>query len=364
MAADETVTCTFTDALGPPPGLGLLVVHKEVPAAPAPGAEFGFTVTGPGQQGAGGAALPAGALLAGGQSAIFPVAPGTAAYSVAEAVPPGWRLTGARCDNGSGALGAPGTPAASTLTGITVAADAIVTCTFTDALVPTSTPTSTPTATRTPTVTVGPGTPSPPPGPTDTAVPTASPTRSPTATRTPSPAVPGGGGESGRVEPSPSPSPTPAPTETPTPTAPPSPTATATTPPAGVLPQPPVVAPPVPTVPLPTAVAIQTAVAQGTPIPPAVQTQVALTPVPGLPGLPGTGAAAPPPGGAGPAAAALAVVAGALVALRAAPVAERGVLPHSPGPRASARRKAGPPGGPRAVRSGGGSTLALPGRRR
>jgi hypothetical protein len=56
--------------------------------------------------------------------------------------------------------------------------------------------------------------------------------------------------------------------------------------------------PPVPTVPIQTAVVIQTQVAQGTPFPPAVQTQVAITPGPVQPGLPGTGSGAAAAAGA------------------------------------------------------------------
>jgi hypothetical protein len=186
-----------------------------------------------------------------------------------------------------------------------------------DATVTPPEPTATPTPARTPTVTVGPGTPSPTPGPTDTPAPSPTVTLVPSATATSSGGGNGGGGPAPTFTPtptataSPSPSVTPEPTPTQTPTQ--TPTPTPTSPPTGVLPGPPV-APPVPTVPIETAVAIQTAVAQGTPVPPAVQTQVAITPVPGRPGLPGTGGATPPSSGA--AAAALAAAAGALVALR------------------------------------------------
>jgi hypothetical protein len=295
--------CTITNTVVPPPPLGVLIVQKAVPAGPAPSAEFGFTVEGPTPQPEGATPLPAGALLAGGQAASFRVGPGTD-YRVGETgVPPGWQLTGATCSNGSG------TRSDNALTGIAVDAGETVTCTFTNALAPTSTPT----ATRTPTVTVGPGTPTLTPGPTDTPSPTVTPggpTLTPTATNTP-----GGDGGGGGV----SPTSTPTPTPTPSPTAsatPESPTATATPPAGAVLPGPSVVMPPVPTVPLPTAIAIQTAVAQGTPIPPAVQTQVAITPQPTRAGLPGTGAAPPAGGGGpGPAGAALVATAGALVAL-------------------------------------------------
>jgi hypothetical protein len=212
----------------------------------------------------------------------------------------------------------------------------------------TATPTSTETATPTATVTIGPGTPSPTPGPSSTPTPgpsntpgpdasatpagtptaTASgtPTGGPTATAsatagpgTPSPTAPatatatstGGGGDGGGgggATSTPTPTLTPVPTasatdtpvlpvpvppepsegpETPVPPGPPLVPGTPTPPPTGVLP-----GPPVPTVPIQTAVVIQTAVAQGTPFPPAVQTQVASTPGPVQPGLPGTGTGA------------------------------------------------------------------------
>jgi hypothetical protein len=79
--------------------------------------------------------------------------------------------------------------------------------------------------------------------------------------------------------------------------------------------------PPVPTVPIQTAVVIQTAVAQGTPFPPAVQTQVAVTPAPVQPGLPGTGAstAASPAARWAPLALFLLLAAGGLPALLVLP---------------------------------------------
>lgn len=99
LAANETVTCTFTSVRE----TRLIVDNSILPAGDPQ--QFTFTRT------------PGDAFQLGNASQTFVVDPGT--YSVAATVPEGWEQTGAICDNG-------GAPAA-----VALAAGDWVTCTFT-----------------------------------------------------------------------------------------------------------------------------------------------------------------------------------------------------------------------------------------
>src|SRR3989442_9640966 len=121
LAAGDTVTCTFTDTKR-----GQIVVDKVTSPSGDP-TSFSFSTTGTGYASFSltDAATPNGQTLS----------PG--AYSVSEAIPAGWDLTGLSCVSSLGtrtfttstpAPSAPGTATAS----ITLAANDTVTCTFTD----------------------------------------------------------------------------------------------------------------------------------------------------------------------------------------------------------------------------------------
>jgi uncharacterized protein YbdZ (MbtH family) len=116
VAADEAVTCTFTDTLLPPPaGQGSITIVKNTI-----GGNGTFNFTG---------AQSFLILTTGGTgsdtTAFASVDPGT--YDVTETVPAGWNLTGLTCSNGS--MVNVGTATAN----VAVAADEAVTCTFTNA---------------------------------------------------------------------------------------------------------------------------------------------------------------------------------------------------------------------------------------
>src|SRR5439155_1031564 len=121
LAANDTVTCTFTDTKQ----VGHIIIAKRTipPGATTP---FSFTTTGDRKSVVQGKAVtPSGQTLS----------PGT--YSVSEAIPAGWVLTGLSCASSLGTstftttaplVPGPGTATAS----ITLAANDTVTCTFTD----------------------------------------------------------------------------------------------------------------------------------------------------------------------------------------------------------------------------------------
>ncbi len=115
VAADEAVTCTFTNTLLPPiQGQGSITIVKNTIGG---NGTFNFT---------GAQSFPI--LTSGGTgsntTAFASVAPGT--YNVTETVPAGWNLTGLECSNGSTVT--LGTATAN----VAVAADEAVTCTFTN----------------------------------------------------------------------------------------------------------------------------------------------------------------------------------------------------------------------------------------
>src|SRR5207249_1027761 len=121
LAAGDTVTCTFTDTKR-----GQIVVDKETSPSEYP-TSFSFSTTGTGYAGFSltDAAAPNGQTLS----------PG--AYSVSEAIPAGWDLTGLSCVSSLGTstftTTAPPFPTRrSSDLSITLAADDTVTCTFTD----------------------------------------------------------------------------------------------------------------------------------------------------------------------------------------------------------------------------------------
>ncbi|MBK9605030.1 MAG: DUF3494 domain-containing protein [Betaproteobacteria bacterium] len=115
VAADEAVTCTFTNTLLPPiQGQGSITIIKNTIGGDG---TFNFS---------GAQSFPI--LTSGGTgsnaTAFASVAPGT--YNVTETVPAGWSLTGLTCSNGSTVTLATATA------NIAVAADEAVTCTFTN----------------------------------------------------------------------------------------------------------------------------------------------------------------------------------------------------------------------------------------
>ena len=115
VAADEAVTCTFTNTLLPPnQGQGRIIIVKNTI-----GGNGTFNFTG---------AQSFSILTSGGTgsntTAYASVAPGT--YAVTETVPAGWNLTGLTCSNGSTVT--LGTATAN----VAVAAAETVTCTFTN----------------------------------------------------------------------------------------------------------------------------------------------------------------------------------------------------------------------------------------
>jgi hypothetical protein len=106
---------------------GTLVIKKVTDPSPDPtNTSFSFTVNGPSSQPSG-TTLPKTFTLTNGQTNSTTVFAGTT-YSAAETVPANWQLTSVSCDNGSGTL------SGSTISNITVPADATVTCTFNDKL--------------------------------------------------------------------------------------------------------------------------------------------------------------------------------------------------------------------------------------
>jgi hypothetical protein len=116
VAANEAVTCTFTDTLLPlPPGQASITIVKNTVGG---NGNFGFT-----------GARSFSILTTGGTgsnaTAFASVAPGT--YNVTETVPAGWNLTGLTCSNGSTVN------VGSATANVTVAANEAVTCTFTNA---------------------------------------------------------------------------------------------------------------------------------------------------------------------------------------------------------------------------------------
>jgi hypothetical protein len=180
VVAGQPMRCDFVDMLTQ---FGTLAINKVTSPSPdLTNSTFPFTVDGgPSAPPSGAATLPQNVTLSDGQTTTFKLGPAST-YSVTEAVPAGWSLSNAVCDNGSG------TPGGTGLTNITVSLGATVTCTFTDqALSPTATPTNTatasPTATTTPTACV-PTTPTT--TPTSTTTPSVTPTWTMTATTTPS----------------------------------------------------------------------------------------------------------------------------------------------------------------------------------
>jgi hypothetical protein len=115
VAANEAVTCTFTDTLPPiPPGQARITIIKNTVGG---NGTFGFT-----------GAQSFSILTTGGTgsnaTAFASVTPGT--YNVTETVPAGWNLTGLTCSNGSTVN--LGTATAN----VVVAANEAVTCTFTN----------------------------------------------------------------------------------------------------------------------------------------------------------------------------------------------------------------------------------------
>ncbi|MBP8295904.1 MAG: IPTL-CTERM sorting domain-containing protein [Burkholderiales bacterium] len=115
VAADEAVTCTFTNTLLPPiQGQGSITIVKNTIGGNGTfnfsGAQS-FTILTIGDTGSN-------------TTAFASVAPGT--YNVTETVPAGWNLTGLTCSNGSTVT--LGTATAN----VAVAADEAVTCTFTN----------------------------------------------------------------------------------------------------------------------------------------------------------------------------------------------------------------------------------------
>jgi hypothetical protein len=115
VAANEPVTCTFTDTLQPiPPGQGSITIVKNTV-----GGDGTFSFTG---------AQSFSILTTGGAgsdtTAFAAVTPGT--YNVTEAVPAGWNLTGLACSNASTVN------VGNATANVSVAANEAVTCTFTD----------------------------------------------------------------------------------------------------------------------------------------------------------------------------------------------------------------------------------------